>query len=193
MNKTPILLRPTQTQTTVATPVLLFNDECGVCRHIAKWVQNTAKKRSGEPSIIVKPIGEEPDALERLSPGLSIWDAYATIHLLMPDGPLKLGGEAVAEVFRRLPKTQWFVWSFDLRIFGFRPFLKLLDLGYAILADVRPIFGCESCGTPKFWVRPFAWMIKTAKKILGKNRHVVPSPHLTLLPTLGEHSQTPRI
>ena len=192
MNKTLTLLRPIQTRTSVATPVLLFNDECGVCRHIAKWVQNAAENGPGEPSIIVQPIGEEPDALQRLSPGLSIWDAYATIHLLMPDGSLKLGGEAVAEVFRRLPKAQWFAWSFDFRILGFRPFQKLLDFGYAILAAVRPLFGCESCGTPTFWVRPFAWMVKTVKRILGRSRNAVPSPRLTLLPKVGDHALKPR-
>ena len=37
-----------------------------------------------------------------MSPGLDIWDAYATIHLLMPDGSMRLGGEAVAEVLTLL-------------------------------------------------------------------------------------------
>ena len=36
----------------------------------------------------------------------------------------------------------------------------ILDMAYAILADVRPLFGCESCGTPSFWVRPFARILK---------------------------------
>ena len=156
MSHTFTIAQPKKPQTTLATSVLLFNDECGVCRYIAKWVKKAVKNKSGRSSIIVQPIGENPDALQRLSPGLSIWDAYATIHLLMPDGSLKLGGEAVAEVFRSLPKTQWFAWCFDLCIFGIRPFQMVLNFAYAILADVRPLFGCESCGTPTFWVRPFA-------------------------------------
>jgi predicted DCC family thiol-disulfide oxidoreductase YuxK len=90
-------------------PILLYNDECGVCRMIAKWVIKRAITQSGEATLTVQPIGEDPTALKLLSPNLSIWDAYATIHLLMPDGKLKLGGEAVAEVLRNIPRTRWFI------------------------------------------------------------------------------------
>jgi hypothetical protein len=67
---------------------------------------------SGETSLIVQPIGDDPDALLALHPDLDIWDAYETIHLLMPDGSMKLGGEAVAEVLRSLPNTKWFAGCF---------------------------------------------------------------------------------
>lgn len=42
-------------------------------------------------------------ALRSPNPDPDIWDAYATIHLLMPDGSMKLGGKAVAEVLRICP------------------------------------------------------------------------------------------
>jgi predicted DCC family thiol-disulfide oxidoreductase YuxK len=129
-------------------PLLLFNDECGVCRRIAAWVTRSSASTA---SLVVRPIGDDPEALRALDPNLDIWDAYATIHLLMPDGSMKLGGDAVAEVLRRLPRTKWFAW-----LFRFRPFQLLLDLCYTILADTRSLFGCESCGTPSAWVRPFA-------------------------------------
>jgi len=154
-------------------PVLLYNDECAVCRHIAKWVKKSAKSKSGETVVDVRPIGEDPKALERINPGLSIWDAYATIHLVMPDGRIKLGGEAVAEVFRILPKTRWLAKSFSLHLFGFRPFQKVLDIAYEVLADVRPIFGCESCGTPKFWVKPIHQMFRWIQGLFGKKRSKV--------------------
>jgi predicted DCC family thiol-disulfide oxidoreductase YuxK len=160
-------------------PILLFNDECAVCRHIAHWVQESALTKSGEMSIIELPIGDDPEVLRSLNPDLDIWDAYATIHVLMPDGSMKLGGEAVAEVLRNLPNTKWFAWTFAISVFGFRPFQIMLNLAYAILADVRPLFGCESCGTPSFWVRPIHWMIKSAKAIFGEGRHPSPSPHFT--------------
>src|SRR5271170_4725352 len=138
--------------------LLLFDGECGVCRRIARWVQD-----SGETSIIERPIGDDPEALRLLNPDLDIWDAYATIHLLMPDGSMKLGGEAVAEVLRNLPDTEWFTWTFAISVFGVRPFQAILNLAYTILADVRPLFGCESCGTPNLWVKSIRWMIKQAK------------------------------
>ena len=63
-------------------PILLYNDECGVCRRIARWVQRSGRNNVGEtPSIVERPIGDDPQALRALNPDLDIWDAYATIHL----------------------------------------------------------------------------------------------------------------
>ncbi len=162
-------------------PLLLFNDECGVCRHIGQWVKKSAQNGSGATNIIIQPIGDDPEALRSLNPDLDIWDAYATIHILMPDGSMKLGGEAVAEVLRNLPNTKWFAGSFAVSIFGFRPCQMILNIAYAILADVRPLFGCESCGPPSFWVRPIARMTKWAKAQFGESRRPSPSPHFTAL------------
>jgi predicted DCC family thiol-disulfide oxidoreductase YuxK len=160
-------------------PILLFNDECAVCRHIGHWVQRSAQSKSGETSIIVEPIGDDPERLRSLNPDLDIWDAYATIHVLMPDGSMRLGGEAVAEVLRNLPNTKWFAWSFATTIFGFRPFQVVLNVAYAILADVRPIFGCESCGKPRVWLRPIEWVTKWGKILTGGSPH--PSSHFSSL------------
>jgi hypothetical protein len=138
----------------------------------------------------VRPIGEDPEALQLLNPELNIWDAYATSHLLMPDGSIKLGGEAVAEILRNSPSTNWFAWSFAIRIFGFRPFQAILNLSYVILSDVRPIFGCKSCGAPALWARPIAWLIKCAKTMFGENRHPGPTPHFALR-TASERRSSP--
>jgi predicted DCC family thiol-disulfide oxidoreductase YuxK len=165
----------TQNQT---KPILLFNDECAVCRHIGHWVQRSAQSKSGETSLIVQPIGDDPERLRLLNPDLDIWDAYETIHVLMPDGSMKLGGEAVAEVLRRLPNTKWFGWSFATSIFGFRPFQVVLNVAYAILSDVRPLFGCESCGKPRV-LRSIQWVTKWAKNLFGGNLH--PTPHFSSL------------
>jgi predicted DCC family thiol-disulfide oxidoreductase YuxK len=160
-------------------PILLFNDECGVCRRIARWVKKSAHSKSGEAGLVVQPIGDDPEALRALNPDLDIWDAYATIHLLMPGGSMKRGGEAVAEVLRSLPNCRWFAWSFRVRMFGFRPFQGILNAAYAVLADVRPLFGCESCGPPSFWFRPIHSMIKWVKGTFGEGRHLKPRPHFT--------------
>jgi len=160
-------------------PILLFNDECTVCRHIGHWVQRSAQSKSGDTSILVQPIGDDPGRLRSLNPDLDIWDAYETIHVLMPDGSMKLGGEAVAETLRNLPKTKWFAWSFATTIFGFRPFQVGLNVAYAILADVRPLFGCESCGKPKV-LRPIQWVTKWARSLFAGAPHKTPSPHFSL-------------
>lgn len=164
-------------------PILLFDDECGVCRHIASWVRKLAKDKSDQSSILDRPIGNDPEILRKLNSNLDIWDAYATIHVVMPDGSMKLGGEAVAEVLRCLPETQWFTWIFALDIFGVRPFQAALNLAYAILADVRPIFGCESCGSPVAWVRPIRWMIDSVGTVFGAHRKTTMIPHFTVRST----------
>jgi len=171
-------------------PTLLFNDECGVCQSIAHWVRRSAETQVGLPCVRVRPIGQNPDELRALNPALNIWDAYATIHLLMPDGSMKLGGEAVAEVLRDLPSTRWFTWLFSIRVFGMRPFQSMLNLAYTILADVRPVFGCESCGTPSPWLRPIRWIFKQAALVFGKNSHSLRKQHFT---TLASGSPSARV
>jgi hypothetical protein len=148
-------------------------------------VKKQVQAGTGTPCIVVRPIGQDPEELRALNQDLNIWDAYATIHLLMPDGSMKLGGEAVAEVLRHLPSTRWFTWTFAISVFGIRPFQATLNLAYAILADVRPVFGCESCGTPSPWVRPIRWMVKWVASLFAKSHHPHPSPHFTSLPGSG--------
>jgi len=159
------------------TPILLFDDQCGVCRRIARWVSASARDRSGATRVIVRPIGSDPAALRALHPGLDIWDAYATIHLLMPDGSMRLGGEAVAQVLRALRSTAWFAWCFGISILGFRPFQAVLNVAYAILADVRPLFGCDSCGTPSGWVRAIRWVIGSLRAVISKKPRPQVTPH----------------
>ncbi len=172
-------------------PILLFDDECAVCRRMASWVRGVARNASGEPTVDVRPIGEDPEALRRLDPTLDIWQVYAKSHLLMPDGSLLIAGEAVAEVLRRSPGMAWCAWLFSVQVWKVRPFQSLLDLGYVILSDVRPIFGCKSCGAPALWARPFAWIVKAAKRVPGKNVHPAHRPNFTPLAANGEGKPRP--
>ncbi len=70
-------MTPTQTvaQASTARPILLFDDECGVCRHIASWVRKASRRKSCEVCGTVRPIGEDPAALRVINPGLDIWAA----------------------------------------------------------------------------------------------------------------------
>lgn len=162
---------------THAKPILLFDGECGVCRSIAGWVGTAARNSAGEGTLAERPIGDDPEDLRALNPELDIWDAYATIHVLMPDGSMKLGGEAVAEVLRNVPSTRWIADLCSLGILGVRPFQSLLDLGYLALADVRPILGCESCGTSNAMVRAIAAQIAIARSTIRNASR--PSSHST--------------
>jgi predicted DCC family thiol-disulfide oxidoreductase YuxK len=164
---------------TLSKPILLFNDECAVCRLIARWVRRSAESRVGGSSIDVRPIGNDPLLLQAMNPELDIWDAYANIHLLMPDGSMKTNGEAVAEVLRNLPNTSWLALSFNLRLFGRRPFQAMLNGAYMVLADLRPLLGCESCGIPPPWLRPFHWIAQRMKGVSKARNHTATAAHLT--------------
>lgn len=148
-------------------PILLYDGGCHVCRNIAHWVEMSAQSQSGEKSIILMPVGDDPEALKLLNPDLNIWDAYASNYLILPDGSMKKGGEAIAEVFRILPNTKWFAGCFGLSIFGFRPFQLILNFSYAILDDIRPLLGCESCGHHSIWIGPLAAISKWMSSIFG--------------------------
>jgi predicted DCC family thiol-disulfide oxidoreductase YuxK len=169
------------TDTRPALPTLLYDGECGVCRRVGGWVERSAHERSGAPTLTVRPIGPDPAALRALAPGLDIWDAYATIHVVMPDGGMRRGGEAVAEVLRRVPATRWFAWTFALGVGRFRPFQALLNVAYAILADVRPLFGCESCGTPSAWVRALRWPFVWPSLSRTRPKPAPRAPHFSAL------------
>jgi predicted DCC family thiol-disulfide oxidoreductase YuxK len=168
-----------------ATPILLYDDECAVCRRMASWVRSVARNAAAGPTIDVRPIGEDPEALRRLDPTLDIWKVYAKSHLLMPDGSILIAGEAVAEVLRRSPGMAWYAWLFSVRVFKVRPFQRLLDLGYVILSDLRPIFGCKSCGAPALWARPFVWLVKVMKRLGGARHHAAHRPNFTPLAATG--------
>jgi predicted DCC family thiol-disulfide oxidoreductase YuxK len=163
-------------------PLLLFNGECAVCRVIAVWVERHAHDESGNATLAERPIGDDPAALLRLNPTLGIWDAYETIHLLMPDATMKLGAEAVAEVFRRIPLTAWFTPLFSVHIFGMRPFQAILNVGYLLLSDVRPLLGCESCGTPNIWVRSIRQPAAAVKRVVRAIEHPSLKAHFSATP-----------
>ncbi len=152
---------------TSVPPLLLYDGACHTCRIIAHWVERSAERPSGPPRITVRAIGQDPAAIRRLNPKLDIWAAYATVHVLMPDGSMRQDGDAVAEVFKCLPATKWIAWLCARKVAGREPFQALLNLAYVILADIRPLIGCESCGRPSPWVRPALWAVNHAKRLMG--------------------------
>ena len=134
---------------------------CGHCRALEPVLQSVAEKSglanrytaSTSPSSKISQCHDRLDAAVRTREKLTLQAQLKPI-LLFYGECAKLGGDAVAEVFRNLPSTKWFCPSFDLSNFGIRPFQVVLDLGYTVLADVRPLLGFESCDTSAAWVKP---------------------------------------
>ena len=160
-------------------PILLYDGGCAVCRRIGRWVSASASGNPGGSGIIARPVGDDPASLRRLNPGLDIWDAYAVVHVIMPDGSMKTGGEAVAEVLRRLPATRWFTGCLAVEVFGVRPFQAMLNLAYRVLDDVRPLLGCDSCGRSRPWVRPVERLVAWMRSRRGSAPTSDSGPHVT--------------
>jgi hypothetical protein len=106
-------------------------------------------------------------------------------HILqvLPDIFVVLEQPAVEHIdcLRHLPGAQWFTGTFAFSVFGFRPFQAILNLAYTILPDLRPLFGCESCGTPSSWMKPIRWVVHSAGAVFGRSRPSSPAPHFTSL------------
>src|SRR5262245_25334941 len=61
-------------------PILLYNDDCSVCRKISSWVIKSDEPSNGGHQLIdERPIGSDPEALKVLNPNLDIFDAYANV------------------------------------------------------------------------------------------------------------------
>jgi len=163
------------------TPILLYDGECQVCRTIAHWVEKAAISPSGAPGIVVRAIGQDPAAIRRLNPNLDIWEAYAAPHVLLADGSMKRAGYAVTEVFRCLPGTKWIADILAITVFGTHPFQAVVNAAYVVLADIRPLLGCSSCGRPSGWVRPLLWIVNQVKRLFGGGHTVAAAPHFTSL------------
>ncbi len=138
-------------------PILLFNASCETCAAISGWIARTDAR--GKDLIDERPLGGDPAALAQLNPNLDIWKAYERIHVLMPNGEIKTGGAAIAEVLKRLDATKWFAWVFDVGVGRVKPFLWVLEGGYRFLDAIRPALGCTSCGGGPiaWWSKPIRW------------------------------------
>lgn len=148
-------------------PILLYNGDCAVCRKISAWViRNDDPNNGGWQAIDERPIGSDPEALKAIDPRLDIWDVYSKIHLIMPDGTILKGGDAVAEVFRRLPDTNWFTPVLKVHVGDFYPFQVALNFGYEVLDKIRPALGCETCGGDvPTWAKPIAWIVSAIRTV----------------------------
>ena len=75
---------------------------------------------------IADPAGKD------LGKDLTREEAMARLHLRRVDGSLVSGAQAFTELWRALPR-----WSLLGRIFGSRPGLWLLEMGYRVFLFVR--------------------------------------------------------
>jgi len=106
-------------------PTLVFDGSCGFCRDTVALVARRDRARR----IELVPF-QDAERVSRL--GLSGPAVAAALHLVLPDGRVFAGADAVAELFRLLPRLGWAARLFDLP--GMRP---LARRGYAWVARRR--------------------------------------------------------
>lgn len=118
-------------------PVLLYDGHCAFCvrwvqriRHLDRHhrIQYVASQRRSELAGLPALPGE---ALDR------------AMHLILPDGTVLKGGEAVPEIVRLLPAVAFLRLPLSLPVVQ-----RLVNHGYDWVAERRHRFGCASgaCG-----------------------------------------------
>jgi predicted DCC family thiol-disulfide oxidoreductase YuxK len=121
--------------TTSPDPVLkngctvYFDGACPVCRReIAHY-----RRQRGSDAIAWVDASSCDDA--ELGPGLDRSVVLSRFHVREDDGTLASGAAAFVAIWRRLPAFAWIA-----ALASSRPVLALLDAGYALFLNVRPLW-----------------------------------------------------
>ncbi|MGH7646133.1 MAG: thiol-disulfide oxidoreductase DCC family protein [Gemmatimonadales bacterium] len=114
-------------------PTLIYDGECGLCRAaVATLVRWDREQR------IALVAFQDRERVARFGIGLPA--LAAAMHLVLPDGRVLAGADAVPELLRRLPGRRWMAWAFAVP--GARSLARLV---YAWIAARRH---CLVRGTP---------------------------------------------
>lgn len=87
------------------TPALIYDGECGLCRRAVALVRRWDRERR----LRYIPFQDEEATREF---GLALPALAAAMHLVLPDGRVFAGADAVPELGRLLPGKRWWVWGF---------------------------------------------------------------------------------
>ncbi len=108
-----------------SAPTLIYDGECGLCRAAAA----TLTRWDREHRIALVAFQDR----ERVSRfGIALPALAAAMHLVLPDGRVLAGADAIPELLRRLPGRRWMAWAFALP--GARPLARRV---YAWIAARR--------------------------------------------------------
>lgn len=88
-------------------PTLIYDGECGLCRRAVELLRRWDR----EHRLRYVPF-QDGEAVARF--GIALPALAAAMHLLMPDGRVFAGADAVPELGRLLPGKRWWTWGFAL-------------------------------------------------------------------------------
>lgn len=107
------------------TATLIFDGECGMCRRAVERLRRWDR----EHRLRYVPFQDE-EAIRHLD--LSLPALAAAMHLVLPDGRVFAGADAVPELGRLLPGKRW--WALGFAVPGVRPVARRV---YARIARNR--------------------------------------------------------
>ena len=104
-------------------PTLIYDGDCGLCRRAVHRLQLWARAlRRGYLAF------QDAEAVRRFGSGLPA--LAAAMHLLLPDGRVFSGADAVPALGRLLPGKSWWAWGFAVP--GVRPLARRIYRGIAV-------------------------------------------------------------
>jgi predicted DCC family thiol-disulfide oxidoreductase YuxK len=86
-------------------PTLIYDGECGLCQRAVQRLRAWDR----EQRLAYLPF-QDTDAVRRFGIGLPA--LAAAMHLVLPDGRVFSGADAVPELGRLLPGKGWWAWGF---------------------------------------------------------------------------------
>lgn len=105
-----------------ANPTLIYDGECGVCQKAVTLLRRWDRERV----LRYVPFQDGP-AVARF--GIALPALAAAMHLILPNGRVYAGADAVPELLKRLPGKRWLAPLF--RIPGVLPVARRIYAGMA--------------------------------------------------------------
>ena len=116
----------------VGPAVLIYDGECAMCRGSALWLMRLALSGG---ALEILPCRSEPRRAR--FPRISDEACMEAMQLVLPDGQVLAGADAVPEILRRIPRWRWVAALFDLP--RARPYARRV---YAWVARNRMKISC---------------------------------------------------
>ncbi len=122
----------------VGTAVLIYDGDCALCRSSALWIMRRAMA-GGASEFELLPCRSSA-RLQRF-PQVREETCLAAMQLVLPDGRVLGGADAVPEILLRIPRWRWLARFFALP--GVRPVARRI---YAWIARNRMRLSCAVNG-----------------------------------------------
>jgi predicted DCC family thiol-disulfide oxidoreductase YuxK len=81
--------------------VLIYDGECPVCVNAVEWIRGRARPGAFEF------LSCHSEELAKSYPSIERTACLQAMHLVLPDGTVRIGGRAVPEILRRLRGCRW--------------------------------------------------------------------------------------